>query len=1053
MESIHLNTENKDLCKTNPTATTEYNPKMDWKFQSVVFMANNFTSTLGIEPFTAVDLELSFRNPKLDPLCLNILYKLLLKKAMFKPTLKITDWESKLKLQQMLAKKLVYFYKVYARTISSRHHLPFSKEAIEIDLKSVQGYDRFNIRLAESYYGEIEVEPDLKKLMVLELFRSLNGKNPLFKEEMYSSQKANISIPIVNGDLKKEADNNESNKDEFNIEINIKNNDEAYTNKKLNDSDEESVKSDELSIEDKAPSKNKHKKKNEDNDSDFEEDNYEPAIPQSKNAEVAMNYSLIDPNIKEDQYSSLIDFEDFDIKEKVEILYFFFLYAIEYSGRSYQFKQEATENNHLNKLLDDSKVPKISYTVDCSSIFINKSSLPHLNNNQQYELNKASLKKNKILGYDNYNNCYSIPLCNKSCVIVKDYFNKESTVETICHNYSEVEGLLEKLEKNKLESNLDIELNESHKEKTRKDMKKNKSTLNIQINRQNELTNNIKDLLLSFKEFDEEEKKKESNFQKKTVIASKNAAQGKEFVLMNMTDHITTRRQLNKLAQEAVPIISGMDDSMLHNKYREPSYDELKRLKAEQQNLERERRMKERGKQFEDKYTRPRKERGRINYNENSEFEGESDNTGNAYSNNVVAAENRKIRIKTTDSNSNSEGKNEDKKDSEDKYSEYQVSRSSENEDFSETSEYKNYRISGRKKSKKGRIYKEKKSSVNTKNVYNSGLITNNRDMNLTYEVNQIDEIPENEIIMDCSLVLRYPLNQLEIVGNWGVSSDSLNEKMSYLFSKSNEKQRMFIKKNDLMYEKMENNELKNAKTNVCQPKSEVDCEGGHLNDNNENNLSSFIFPDVQPSNSIDTGIKKKDVIFFTSKDLENYEPIDICISNLHELIQINHNGIFNEILKFLSTEYAGYFVYFSKTIEDKFTLTLKAQDTSLIYIEGEGVNCLGKFKIKGYMNLFRDKVDLLRNNNVEDDFIRIAKIKMSRHYLVFNPNENERVMKSFTHRKRRKDETGEVIYGLSYTAGRRGAEYNYNPSENKEERNNVYEDEEFGNYDDDLMN
>ena len=154
MESIHLNTENKDLCKTNPTATTEYNPKMDWKFQSVVFMANNFTSTLGIEPFTAVDLELSFRNPKLDPLCLNILYKLLLKKAMFKPTLKITDWESKLKLQQMLAKKLVYFYKVYARTISSRHHLPFSKEAIEIDLKSVQGYDRFNIRLAESYYGD-----------------------------------------------------------------------------------------------------------------------------------------------------------------------------------------------------------------------------------------------------------------------------------------------------------------------------------------------------------------------------------------------------------------------------------------------------------------------------------------------------------------------------------------------------------------------------------------------------------------------------------------------------------------------------------------------------------------------------------------------------------------------------------------------------------------------------------------------------------------------------------------------------------------------------------
>lgn len=55
-------------------------------------------------------------------------------------------------------------------------------------------------------------------------------------------------------------------------------------------------------------------------------------------------------------------------------------------------------------------------------------------------------------------------------------------------------------------------------------------------------------------------------------------------------------------------------------------------------------------------------------------------------------------------------------------------------------------------------------------------------------------------------------------------------------------------------------------------------------------------------------------------------------------------------------------------------------------------------------MNLYRSKFDLLRNNNLEDDYIKIAKLKMTRTYLVFDAYENERVMKSFTHRKRKKD-------------------------------------------------
>jgi len=96
---------------------------------------------------------------------------------------------------------------------------------------------------------------------------------------------------------------------------------------------------------------------------------------------------------------------------------------------------------------------------------------------------------------------------------------------------------------------------------------------------------------------------KKATTKKKSVIASKSLSQGREYVLMNMTEHITTRRQLNQLAQEALPCLEPNGNLLLSKKptKKELTEDDYKRIKVEQQKLERERRMKEISKILEEK--------------------------------------------------------------------------------------------------------------------------------------------------------------------------------------------------------------------------------------------------------------------------------------------------------------------------------------------------------------------------------------------------------------------------------------------------------------------
>lgn len=164
-----------------------------------------------------------------------------------------------------------------------------------------------------------------------------------------------------------------------------------------------------------------------------------------------------------------------------------------------------------------------------------------------------------------------------------------------------------------------------------------------------------------------------------------------------------------------------------------------------------------------------------------------------------------------------------------------------------------------------------------------------------------------NDIVLEGNLIYRYLSNQIELEGNWFMSLDSgVKERLSYLL-------------------------LKNHEFTECL----VNCSE---DEEEKNGNESQISYDDKPSDSAYHNMK-----------------IKICSANLFECILINKANIFNSVLEFLNSEYAGYFMYYGKTIEDRFSLKFELHD-SLVKINGEGTNSLGNFSLIGYMNFYRDK-------------------------------------------------------------------------------------------------
>lgn len=179
--------------------------------------------------------------------------------------------------------------------------------------------------------------------------------------------------------------------------------------------------------------------------------------------------------------------------------------------------------------------------------------------------------------------------------------------------------------------------------------------------------------------------------------------------------------------------------------------------------------------------------------------------------------------------------------------------------------------------------------------------IFNSFESNSMKEIIPYAEPPnqEEDIIMQGKLLYRYLLNQIELEGCWSMNNDATRERFSYLF-------------------------LREKERHICPISI-----NNNVNYNHKNVKSSQHF---------------KDQIFLT-----------ICAANLHEAILIPNNNVFNTILNYLSGEYHGFFMYYDKTIEDRFNLNLTVED-NLVRISGEGTNNLGNFNILGFINFYTTK-------------------------------------------------------------------------------------------------
>jgi hypothetical protein len=127
---------------------------------------------------------------------------------------------------------------------------------------------------------------------------------------------------------------------------------------------------------------------------------------------------------------------------------------------------------------------------------------------------------------------------------------------------------------------------------------------------------------------------------------------------------------------------------------------------------------------------------------------------------------------------------------------------------------------------------------------------------------------PENsDIVMNGSLIYRYSSDQIELEGFWSISSDMTRERFSYLF----------LNKQDKL---------------TCRIK------GDYNHSDNEKRKEDFV--------------------------------LNICSANLFEAILIPNANIFNTVINYLTGEYHGFFMYYDKTIEDRFYINFILDDNQV---------------------------------------------------------------------------------------------------------------------------
>ena len=556
----------------------------------------------------------------------------------------------------------------------------------------------------------------------------------------------------------------------------------------------------------------------------------------------------IDNNDENNNINNFKTFESLNTKQKVILLMFFCNYCMSFSGRQPLYYEEIL-NNKVESFINNKKIMPFYYD-------------------------------NK-----NYNN-YIFPL-NKDCRIYKEKINDIEINKSITEsfdikikNYEELEKLLEQ-------------------EKDQYIIKK------------------LKEKLIEFKTNDEEEQKKinsnlkkEELYQKAKKLREMNQNctsevekyKNTDFLLMNYSNHMMTRRQLNQITQlSQVTTRNKCNQLLIREKPKELTEEEKHRLKVQRENLEREKRMQKRNQIIE---KMQREEEYRLAHPEEAK-----------YLNNKKKRDKKKSKKKYNWSDEESEYDENDYEDELiDNYN------NSDNEKKAKTKKKNNSNSIIISDEDDEKIYTNKNKKVKTEEIDDNYEEENNNN--------------ESEIVNEGYLIYRYSSNQIELEGNWYVATDpSWKERVSYLFSGS------------------------------------------------------------QLTKQIPLNIENNKINVF------------MCSANLIECLQID--SLFKFCLEFLSGDYSGYFMYYSKTIEDRFNINLEVQE-SLVKVFGSGTNSLGNFNLTGYMNFFRNKEVIIEKNDLRDQVIKIAEFKINKIYTMFNPSENEKVIKSYNHRRKKNESYGE---------------------------------------------
>ena len=805
---------NEEEKKDEEKVEEKYDLNKDYNFLSILQFINLFHKVLGLSPISSTELEFSLLHTDIDPLCCNVLSKLMQKKEQHRPTKQnkekdkdgnftestnnliekssnnliqkdkeinnaILSQENLMQLNEELLKKMNYFYKIYIRYLKKIYNVTESSKLLDMIKEDTEIYNstkyendfysftKFN--LSNKYYDDCDIKTEL----IVKLFRDLNGEHPLRNINTYQE-----------------------------LEILMSNKDNEKNNQ-----------------------------------------NY-----QSTTEVIDINNNSI---ISEENNSGIKTFESLKTNQKVILLMFFCNYCMSFSGRQPLYLEEImsnTEDNFVN----------------------NKKILPLFFDKNNY-------------------NYYIFPL-NKDCRIYKEKIESWQIAKSIkesfdikIKNYSELEKLLEE-------------------EKDQNIIKK------------------LKDKLLEFKANDEEEQKKiNANMKKEELYLkakklremNKNCSEvekykNTDYLLMSMSNHMMTRRQLNQITQlSQVSTRNKYNSLILKEKPKELTEEEKHQLKVQKEKLEREKRMEKRNQRIE---KMQREEEYKLNHPEEAQ----------KLLNKKKNREKERKKHKKRHSWSDEESEYDDNEFEEELLENYDNSDSEKKTKKKRGSSLKNIVLSDDDDDIGENMYQPKKKK--TKNINNES----------TDNLQQGENENKSEIINDGYLIYRYNSNQIELDGNWYVANDpSWKERISYLFSGS------------------------------------------------------------QKTKEITLNIENTDV------------NINMCSANLVECIQLDI--LFQNCLEFLNGDYSGYFIYYSKTIEERFSINLDIQD-SLVKISGTGNNSLGNFNLNGYFNFFRNKDIIKEKNNVEDQVIKIAEFKINKNYTLFNPTENEKVIKSYNHRRKKND-------------------------------------------------